>query len=39
MDLTIPIGWRYHSKEIVEMFKGREEKYAQTKKLLEQVQK
>ncbi len=37
MDLTIPMGWKYHSKEIVEMLKGREEKYARAKKLLEQI--
>ncbi len=39
MDLTIPMGWRYHSKNIVEMLKGREEKYVRAKKLLEQAQK
>jgi hypothetical protein len=27
MDLTIPMGCRYHSKEVVKMVKGREEKY------------
>jgi hypothetical protein len=35
MDLTIPMGQRDHSKEVVEMVKGREEKYAQANKLLE----
>ncbi len=39
MDLTIPMGSIYHSKEIVEMVKGCEEKYPQAKKLLEQAQK
>jgi len=39
MDLTIPMRQTNHSKEVVEMVKGREELYAQTKKLLEQVQK
>ncbi len=34
MDLTIPMGCKYHSKEVVKMVKGCEEKYAQTKKLL-----
>jgi hypothetical protein len=27
MDLTIPMGWKDHSKEVVEMVKGHEEKY------------
>ncbi len=35
MDLTIPMGSRNHSKEIVEMVKGCEKKYARAKKLLE----
>jgi hypothetical protein len=39
MDLTIPMRQTNHSKEVVEMVKGREELYAQTKKLLEQAQK
>jgi exonuclease VII small subunit len=39
MDLAIPMGWTNHSKEVVEMVKGCEELYAQTKKLLEQAQK
>ncbi len=39
MDLTIHVGCKNHSKEVVEMVKGHEEKYAQAKKLLEQVQK
>ncbi len=39
MDLAIPIWQIYHSKEIVEMVKGCEEKYTQAKKLLEQTQK
>jgi len=39
MDLTIPMGSIYHSKEIMEMVKRCEEKYAQAKKLLEQAQK
>lgn len=37
MDLAIPMRQTNHSKEVVEMVKGREELYAQTKKLLEQV--
>jgi hypothetical protein len=39
MDLSIPIGRKYHSKEVVEMVKGHKERYAQAKKLLEQAQK
>jgi uridine kinase len=39
MDLTIFVGCRDHSKEVVEMVKGCVKKYAQAKKLLEQVQK
>jgi hypothetical protein len=39
MDLTIPIRHKDHSKEVVEMVKGHEKKYAQAKKFLEQVQK
>jgi hypothetical protein len=39
MDLTIHVGCKDHSKEVVEMVKGHEEKYTQAKKLLEQVQK
>ncbi len=35
MDLTIPMGCKDHSKEVVKMVKEREEKYAQTNKLLE----
>jgi hypothetical protein len=35
MDFTIPMGQKDHSKEVVEMVKGHEEKYARTKKLLE----
>ncbi len=38
MDLTIPMGLKDHSKEVVEMVKGHEEKYTQAKKLLEQAQ-
>jgi hypothetical protein len=33
MDLVIPMGWRDHSKETMEMVKGHEKKYAQAKKL------
>jgi len=29
MDLAIPMGWRDHSKEVVEMVKEHEEKYTQ----------
>ncbi len=29
MDLTIPMGWRDHPKEVVEMVKKHKEKYAQ----------
>jgi hypothetical protein len=39
MDLTIPMGWKDHSKEIVEMVNGHKEKYTHAKKLLEQAQK
>ncbi len=39
MDLAIPMGWINHSKEALEMVNGHEKKYAQAKKLLEQVQK
>jgi hypothetical protein len=39
MDLIIPMGWKDHSKEVVEMVKGHENKYTQSKKLLEQAQK
>jgi hypothetical protein len=39
MDLAIPMRRTNHSKEVVEMVKGCEELYAQTKKLLEQSQK
>jgi hypothetical protein len=35
MDLTIPIGRKNHSKEVVEMVEGCEKKYARAKKLLE----
>jgi hypothetical protein len=35
MDLTIPMWLRDHSKEVVEMVKGQEEKYIWTKKLLQ----
>jgi hypothetical protein len=35
MDLTIPMGWKDHSKEAMEMVKGQEEKYTQAKKLLQ----
>jgi hypothetical protein len=35
MDLTIPMGQKNHSKEVVKMVKGREELYARAKKLLE----
>jgi fructose-1,6-bisphosphatase len=35
MDLTIPIWYKYHFKEVVEMVKGCEEKYTRTKKLFE----
>jgi hypothetical protein len=38
MDLTIPMGWKDHSKEAVEMVKGHEKKYTQAKKVLEQAQ-
>ncbi len=38
MDLTIPMGWKDHSKEAMEMVKGHEEKYTQAKKLLGQAQ-
>ncbi len=39
IDLTIPKGKKNHFKEMMEMVKGREEKYAQTNKFLKQVQK
>ncbi len=39
MDLAISMGCKDHSKEVVEMVKGREEKYARAKKLLEHAQK
>ncbi len=39
MDLTIHVGCKDHSKEVVKMVNGHEEKYAQAKKLLEQIQK
>jgi AAA15 family ATPase/GTPase len=39
MDLTISMGCKDHSKEVVEMVKGREEKYARAKKLLEHAPK
>ncbi len=39
MDLTIPMGCKEHSNEAVKMIKGLEKKNAQTKKLLEKVQK
>jgi hypothetical protein len=39
MDFTIPIGRRNHSKEAMEIVKGREEKYVWNKKLLGHVQK
>jgi hypothetical protein len=35
MDLAIPMGQKDHFKETMEIVKGCEEKYAQTKKLLE----
>jgi hypothetical protein len=35
MDLTIPMGWKNHSKKVVKMVKGRENLYTQVKKLLE----
>jgi hypothetical protein len=35
MDLAIPMGGKYHSKEVVEMVKGCEKKYTRIKKLLE----
>ncbi len=35
MDLTIPMGRKDHSKEVVEMVKGQEEKCTETKKLLQ----
>jgi hypothetical protein len=35
MDLAIPIGWRDHFKEAMEMVKGCEELYDQAKRLLE----
>jgi hypothetical protein len=31
MDLTIPVGHRDHSKKVVEMVKGHEDKYTQAK--------
>jgi hypothetical protein len=31
MDLAIPMGCKYHSKEVVIMVKGREEKYPKLK--------
>jgi hypothetical protein len=37
MDLAIPMGWKDHSKEVVEMVKGCAELYTQAKKLLEQT--
>jgi hypothetical protein len=39
MGLTIPMGWRDHSKKIVEMIKGRKKLFAWTKKFLEHVKK
>jgi hypothetical protein len=39
MDLAISIKCKDHSKEVVEMVKGHEEKYARANKLLEQAQK
>ncbi len=35
MDLTIPMGQRNHSMEVVDMAKGRDENNASAKKLLE----
>jgi hypothetical protein len=35
MDLSIPMGQRDHSKEVMEVVKGRKMKYAQANKLLE----
>jgi hypothetical protein len=35
MDSTIPMGQRDHSKEVVEVVKGRKKKYARANKLLE----
>ncbi len=35
MDLAIPLWHKDHFKEVVEMVKGREEKYTQTNKLFE----
>jgi hypothetical protein len=37
--LTIPMGWRDHSKKIVEMVKGRKKLFAWTNKFLEHVKK
>jgi hypothetical protein len=39
MDIAISMGCKDHSKEAVEMVKGREKKYARAKKLLEHFQK
>jgi len=39
MDLTISMGHRDHSKEVVEIVRGWEELYTQAKKLLEEAQK
>jgi hypothetical protein len=39
MDLTIPMGRKDHSKEVVEMVKGHEKLYTLAKKLLELAQK
>jgi hypothetical protein len=37
MDLTIPMGRKDHSKEVVEMVKGWEKLHAWVKKLLEET--
>jgi outer membrane phospholipase A len=39
MDLAISMGCKDHFKEVVDMVKGREAKYARAKKLLEHAQK
>lgn len=37
MDLTIPMGRRDHSKEVIETVKGREKLHTRIKKLLEEA--
>jgi hypothetical protein len=37
MDLTIPMGRSDHSKEVIEMVKGKEKLHARVKKLLEKA--